>query len=159
VIANMRMRLLVSRKQSGYAQMAMDEAILESIIEKQSPETISFFDFYPPTITIGRLQNISEINLQRCRREGIVIVRRLTGGRAVIHSGDFTFPFIIRKDNPIFQGNVYETYKKIFSIFSRLLTHLVYRQNGRREIIKDQIIRGRLTFINHFVFRQLRDMN
>ena len=120
----MKMRLLVSRKQNGYAQMAMDEAILESIIEKQSPETIRFFDFSPPAITIGRLQNISEVNLQRCKKEGIVIVRRLTGGRAVIHSGDFTFSFIIRKDNPVFQGNVYETYKKISYIFLEVITSL-----------------------------------
>ncbi len=113
----MKYRLIESRRKNAFMQMAVDEAILNAVIENKSPETIRFFDFLPPAITIGRLQNIEGIDVGLCRKKGIDLVRRLTGGRAVFHSGDFTFSLILKKNNKIFGGTVYETYETISSTF------------------------------------------
>ncbi|TES92730.1 MAG: lipoate--protein ligase family protein [Candidatus Cloacimonadota bacterium] len=110
-------RLVVMRGIDAFTQMAVDEAILDGVIDKSSPETIRFFDFCPPAITIGRLQKMEEINVSLCKKNRIDVVRRLTGGRAVVHSGDFTFSLIIKKNNPILGGNIYETYKAISEAF------------------------------------------
>ncbi|MCK4233392.1 lipoate--protein ligase family protein [candidate division WOR-3 bacterium] len=113
----MKFRLIVMREKDAFSQMAVDEAILNSVIENESPETIRYFDFSPPAITIGRLQKIESINLKLCEKNGIDVVRRLTGGRAVVHNGDFTFSLIIKKNNSIFGGSVYETYRAISMLF------------------------------------------
>ena len=105
------------RGKDAYTQMAVDEAILDAVLQNKSPETIRFFDFCPRAITIGRLQKIEEINVNLCKKKGIDLVRRLTGGRAVVHSGDFTFSLIIKRNNPIFGGKIYETYKAVSAIF------------------------------------------
>lgn len=113
----MKYRLIMMRGKDAYTQMAVDEAILDAVLENKSPETLRFFDFCPQAITIGRLQKIEEINVNLCEKKGIDIVRRLTGGRAVVHSGDFTFSLIIKRNNPIFGGTIYETYKAVSAIF------------------------------------------
>lgn len=109
--------MLVMRKRDAFAQMAVDEAILDGVVEGSSEETIRFFDFSPPAITIGRLQKIEDIDEHFCRKNRIDIVRRLTGGRAVVHSGDFTFSLIIKRNNPIFGGGIYKTYRSVSASF------------------------------------------
>ncbi len=109
------------RGKDGFTNMSVDEAILEAVSKQLVPETIRFFDFTPAAITIGRLQHIDEIAMKECRKKGIDVVRRLTGGRAVVHSGDFTFSFMVKRENPIFGGSVYNVYRAVSLPFLRSL--------------------------------------
>ena len=70
----------------GYWNMALDEAVLTSVIEKKSPNTIRFYKWDPSTVSIGRNQSVSEeVNVQVAEKEGFHVVRRITGGGAVFH--------------------------------------------------------------------------
>lgn len=113
----MNYRLLVARKRCGYYQMAVDEAILDAVAGKRSPETVRFFDFEPMAVTVGRLQHVDGSLLEACRANGIDIVRRLTGGRMVVHAQDFTFSLIVHSSNPTFGGTVYRTYRSVSAPF------------------------------------------
>jgi lipoate-protein ligase A len=110
--------------ENGFTQMAVDEAILNSVIEDRSPPTIRFFNFTPPSITLGRLQRSEEVNIEKCSELGIDVVRRITGGRAVIHCSDFTFSLIFKRTGDLLSGSVYETYREISSFFHRALQSL-----------------------------------
>ncbi|MFX1238429.1 MAG: biotin/lipoate A/B protein ligase family protein [Promethearchaeota archaeon] len=74
---------------TGYWNMALDEAVLDSVISKQSPNTLRFFKWKPSTVTIGRNQSLSdEVHIDFAKEKGFNIVRRITGGGAVFHDKD-----------------------------------------------------------------------
>ena len=79
-------RFLPLETRNGFWNMALDEAILDAIIEKESPNTLRFFKWDPSTISIGRNQSLSnEVNVSYARERNFNIVRRITGGGAVFH--------------------------------------------------------------------------
>jgi len=74
--------------------MAIDEAILWARIAGKVPNTLRFFRWQPSTVTIGRFQEIrKEVLVQNCKRHGIDIVRRISGGGAVYqdYDGEITY--------------------------------------------------------------------
>ncbi len=79
-------RFLPLEVNNGYWNMALDEAILQRVIERKSPSTLRFYKWNPSTASIGRNQSLSnEINLKFAEKRGFTIVRRITGGGAVFH--------------------------------------------------------------------------
>jgi lipoyl(octanoyl) transferase len=73
---------------SGAANMALDEALLTSRLGKFGPPTIRFFAWRPPTISLGYGQPLDgRIDLDEAARLGIGLVRRPTGGSAILHEG------------------------------------------------------------------------
>ncbi|MFX1390237.1 MAG: biotin/lipoate A/B protein ligase family protein [Promethearchaeota archaeon] len=81
-----RWRFLPIEINNGFWNMAIDEAILTSVIEKKSPNTLRFYKWDPSTASIGRNQSLSnEIDIDFAKKKGFNIVRRMTGGGAVFH--------------------------------------------------------------------------
>ncbi len=81
-------RLLVTEPMDGPANMALDEALLKSRLDKIGPPTIRFFAWRPPTISLGYGQPVDgSIDLAEAARMGIGLVRRPTGGSAILHEG------------------------------------------------------------------------
>lgn len=79
-------RLLVSEPLPGAVNMAVDEALLLARISDQGPPTLRFFSWEPPTVSLGYGQPVdARINLEACRRLGVGLIRRPTGGSAVYH--------------------------------------------------------------------------
>jgi lipoate-protein ligase A len=72
--------------------MAMDEALLDFAIEHDFPEPIvRIYGWAGPTLSIGRHQRLSEEASTRCQVFGVEVVRRPTGGAAVLHGSDVTY--------------------------------------------------------------------
>ena len=79
-------RFLPLETRDGYWNMALDEAILDAVINRESPNTLRFFKWNPSTITIGRNQSLSdEVNVNYAKERDFNIVRRITGGGSVFH--------------------------------------------------------------------------
>jgi len=79
-------RLLHLEVRNGFWNMALDEAVLKAVIEKESPNTIRFYKWNPSAVSIGRNQSLSdEVDLKDANEKGFNIVRRITGGGAVFH--------------------------------------------------------------------------
>lgn len=90
-------RFLSLEIRNGYWNMALDEAILEGVIEKTSPYSIRLYKWKPSTVSIGRNQSLSsEVDLETARKKGYNIVRRITGGGAVFHDakGEITYSIV-----------------------------------------------------------------
>jgi len=74
--------------------MARDMAILESVSEGDSPPTLRLYGWNPPCLTLGRHQGIEAADLEFCSAEGIDVVRRPTGGRALLHQHELTYAVV-----------------------------------------------------------------
>jgi lipoate-protein ligase A len=107
-------RFLNSGRSDGAANMAVDEAILEGVTACASSPTVRVYAWEPPTVSIGRSQKLSdELDLVACRRRGFGVVRRPTGGRAVLHAGELTYSVVGPAAEPPLGTSIAETYEAI----------------------------------------------
>ena len=121
----MEWRLIKDSYHSGFMNMAIDEAIMIAHREGLVPPTIRFYQWSPPAVSLGYFQDLEkEINIDTCQGMGIDIVRRPTGGKAVLHDKELTYSFIIREDHPLVNDSILETYKKISGGIIRGLSYL-----------------------------------
>lgn len=74
--------------------MAIDEAILEAHRLGESPATLRLYRWVCPTISLGYAQRVPEAQLRVWREAGATLVRRPTGGRAVLHTADVTYSVV-----------------------------------------------------------------
>lgn len=89
-------RLLRIREDKGAMQMAIDEAVLLARAKDIVPNTLRFFTWKPPALTIGYFQSLKqEIDILNAERLGIDIVRRYTGGGAVFHDAELTYSLVV----------------------------------------------------------------
>ncbi|MFO7710457.1 MAG: biotin/lipoate A/B protein ligase family protein [Candidatus Woesearchaeota archaeon] len=88
------MRLIKNIEADGAMQMAIDEAILTARRKDLVPNTLRFFTWKPPCLTIGYFQSLEqEIDLEKAK--DVDIVRRYTGGGAILHDKELTYSFAI----------------------------------------------------------------
>ena len=98
----------------GAYNMAVDEELLERAQAGENTPVLRLYTWDPPAVSLGRFQRIEEsVNADACRRHGFDIVRRVTGGRAVLHLHELTYSITARTDNPFFPPNVLGTYRVI----------------------------------------------
>jgi lipoate-protein ligase A len=68
--------------------MAVDEALLRSRLAGAGPPTVRFFAWAPPTLSLGYGQRLdARIDVEAAAALGIGLVRRPTGGSAILHEG------------------------------------------------------------------------
>lgn len=105
-------RLLDTGALSGKLNMAIDQALLTLYKNGTSPPTLRFYQWDPPAISLGYFQRRHSVNISECRALGIDIVRRLTGGKAVLHQHDLTYGIIAGKRDGI-PGSLESSYRLI----------------------------------------------
>lgn len=94
--------------------MAIDEAIFRQAQNSPVLPTLRFYGWCRPAVSLGYFQSISdEIDVTACRRQGIDIVFRPTGGKAVYHSDDFTYAVVAGDRDALFPPNILGTYEII----------------------------------------------
>lgn len=87
-------RLITDGDLPGARNMARDVAILEAVSSGDAVPTLRLYGWDPPCLTLGRHQGLEAADLEFCRREGIDVVRRPTGGRALLHHLELTYAVI-----------------------------------------------------------------
>ncbi len=98
----------------GAYNMAVDEELLAQAQAGAQTPVLRFYGWNPPAVSIGRFQDLkAAVDAEACRRLGFDIVRRITGGRAVLHYRELTYSVIARIDHPRFPPGVLGTYKAI----------------------------------------------
>ena len=121
----MEWRLIKDSYHTGFVNMAIDEAIMIAHREGLVPPTIRFYQWSPPAVSLGYFQNLEkEIDVDVCKNMGIDIVRRPTGGKAVLHDKELTYSFVIRESHPLVNDSILETYKKFSGGMIRGLSYL-----------------------------------
>jgi lipoate-protein ligase A len=96
--------------------MAVDEAMLTRYVNasEPTPPTLRLYGFTPATLSLGRNQDASSAHQPEfLRARAIGMVRRPTGGGAVLHHRERTYSIIGRLRTTPFYGGVVETYRTI----------------------------------------------
>ena len=109
----------------GAMHMALDEALLQSVTRGTSPPILRLYRWQPATVTLGYAQSVAaDINLATCRDARLDVVRRMTGGRAVLHDKEVTYAVIAPVQQGHFEGSVLDCYKVIAEALQETLISL-----------------------------------
>ncbi len=107
-------RLLVEDSpRTGAANMAVDQALADGCAAGESPPTLRFYRWSPPAISLGRHQPLADIDCAAAARLGYDLVRRSTGGRAILHTDELTYSVAAPADEPRVQGAVMDAYLRL----------------------------------------------
>ncbi len=90
--------------------MAVDEAIARAVSAGESPPTLRFYGWAPPCVSLGRSQPLGSIDRERCSALGYDIVRRPTGGRAILHTDELTYSICAPVGHSLMGGMVLDAY-------------------------------------------------
>jgi len=101
------------KKLDGFKNMETDKALLDIAIEKQLDPILRFYGWSQPTLSLGRNQSLKNINTEYCANNNIDIVKRPTGGRALIHDKELTYSFITPVNFLSRGSSVIESYREI----------------------------------------------
>jgi lipoate-protein ligase A len=117
-------RLLLTSPARGDWNMAVDESILDSIGRGDSLPTLRLYAWTPACLSLGAAQPFADVDSARLRARGWDVVRRITGGRAILHTDELTYSVIGSADNPILAGSVLESYNRIAKALLRAVQDL-----------------------------------
>lgn len=107
-------RVIDTGSRDGATNMAIDEALLRGVAAGTTPPTVRVFSWAPPAVSTGHSQSISrELDISACLRAGVGVVRRPTGGRAVLHAGELTYSVVGRAGEEPLGRTIMETYLAI----------------------------------------------
>jgi lipoyl(octanoyl) transferase len=106
-------RLLITPPARGAWNMALDESILEHIGRGESIPTLRLYAWDPACLSLGHAQPFADVDVARLKQRGWEVVRRATGGRAILHTDELTYSVIASNDEPRMQGTVLESYNRL----------------------------------------------
>jgi lipoyl(octanoyl) transferase len=122
----MSWRFLPFARSDASYNMAVDVAILDSHLKGAAPATLRLYEFSPPAVSLGYAQKISKASLQRLHEQGYDVVRRPTGGRAVLHQNDLTYSFIAPVRSTTFSGDQPALSQSVVTAHKEICQALIY---------------------------------
>lgn len=94
-------RLIIDKPLSGPANMGRDEALLDACRDKSFEPVLRFYAWNPPTISLGYFQDYAEYEALDGNVAGLEVVRRTTGGGAILHDLEITYSLTIPIEHPL----------------------------------------------------------
>ncbi len=111
------MEMIPYRSNTGEQNMAIDAEILDSAIDKNLKTPIfRLYGWEPACVSLGRNQKDDFINYDVLKKHNIDVVRRLTGGRALLHDNEITYSFVCPVSYLENGEHVVSSYKEISQI-------------------------------------------
>lgn len=107
-------RLLIdTTPRDGAWNMAIDEALMTLVGESKSPPVLRLYQWSPPCLSLGRRQPLAGVDQEQLRGDGYDIVRRETGGWAILHTDELTYSVTLSPDDPRADGPILDAYRKL----------------------------------------------
>lgn len=97
--------------------MALDESIASAVLAGEFPPTLRLYGWQAPSVSLGIFQSFHDIHHSWCGDHGISVVRRPTGGRAILHGDEVTYSFASPNDGA-FSGGLYPAFYALSRAFS-----------------------------------------
>ena len=135
-------RLIDSGNCTAAYNMALDEALALSVRKGTAPPSLRLYGWAGPSVSLGRFQKISDIDIEYCRSRTIPVVRRPTGGMAILHDTELTYSFSVRTDRPPFSKGLIESYKSIGSTLTHALRRCGLEAEAREERERGMVLAG-----------------
>ena len=106
-------RLIQTKPASGPWNMAVDETLLEMMGSTDAQPVLRLYAWNPPCLSIGYAQSIANVNRNHLTNLGWELVRRPTGGRAILHTDELTYAVIGPHTDLRLTGGVLESYRRL----------------------------------------------
>jgi lipoate-protein ligase A len=106
-------RLLIDPPLPSAMNMAIDEAISIAFSEGKVPPTLRFYRWSIPSFSVGSFQKLEPDWLDFLQAKSIPLVRRMTGGRALLHDRELTYSIVSSTRDPLFPGGIKGTFHSI----------------------------------------------
>ncbi|MBN1766404.1 MAG: lipoyl synthase [Sedimentisphaerales bacterium] len=104
------LRVIIDPPESGVENMAIDETILRGVNEGYSPATLRFYRWSEPTISLGYFQCYKDFEQQDSEIVHMPVVRRQTGGGAILHDDELTYSLVLPLNGIIGTVDITEMY-------------------------------------------------
>jgi len=114
-------RLILTPPSPGAWNMALDEAILENIGGENARPTLRLYAWDPPALSLGYAQPASDVDYEALQKYGWDLVRRPTGGRAILHTDELTYSVIAPLNDSHAAGSILESYRTLSQALLRAL--------------------------------------
>jgi lipoate-protein ligase A len=115
-------RLIPLETHNAFMNMAIDEAILTARINNRVPNTLRLYRWQPSAVSIGKNQNPeNELYVDNCRKMGIAIVRRISGGGTVFHSATDEVTYSVTAQTTNIGIDIPATYQHIYAAITDAL--------------------------------------
>jgi lipoate-protein ligase A len=92
-------RLIIDPPAAGAWNMAVDEALLDQAAD-EGLATLRFYQWSPATLSLGYFQRVAERD-EHAASCGAAVVRRLSGGGALLHDRELTYAACLPADHPL----------------------------------------------------------
>lgn len=112
-------RVIYDPPTAGPRNMAVDVAIMQSVATGDSPPTLRLYAWQPACLSLGYGQKIRDVDQYRLKAHGWQLVRRPTGGKAILHTDELTYSVVLPLDHDLAQGDIITSYHRL----SRALIH------------------------------------
>lgn len=139
-------RLILDRDHDGATNMARDEAISRAVSEGKQPPTLRFYGWVPPAISLGQSQRLRSVNEAACHEAGVGIVRRATGGLAILHTDELTYSIALPITHPLAAGDVMTSYRRIADAIVEALKRLGVSDANADRVAKEDKAKGPVCF-------------
>ena len=115
------LKLIIDPPQCGLINMAVDQDILNAVDAGESGPVLRFYCWEEPTISLGYFQKDEELDDLDEQLQKLPVVRRITGGGAILHDKELTYSLILPLERALVGGNVNDLYSLVHDIIIRLL--------------------------------------
>lgn len=123
-------RLIYTPPQRGAVNMAIDEAIMEAVSNGSMPPTLRFYAWEPACLSLGYAQSVQDVDREGLAHYGWDLVRRITGGKAILHTDELTYSVVFPKHHGVVQGDILTSYRRISSALLQGLQGLALPVNA-----------------------------
>jgi len=131
-------RLMITPPSSGAWNMSLDEAILEAVTAGSQLPTLRLYAWEPACLSLGHAQPVDDVDLPALEARGWQLVRRPTGGRAILHTDELTYSVCAHQENPVMTGGILESYRRISLALTRGLEKLEIKANAESQYGKPE---------------------
>lgn len=106
-------RIRESGFSDGARNMALDSAIAGAVGQGRQPPTLRLYGWNPHCLSLGYGQRVRDADAAALRRRGWDLVRRPTGGKAILHGDELTYSLCLPLDHPLASGDIVESYRRL----------------------------------------------
>ncbi|NDJ54252.1 MAG: lipoate--protein ligase family protein [Chloroflexi bacterium] len=106
-------RLIIHDPTDGATNMAIDEAISNAVAAGTAPPTLRLYAWEPACLSLGYAQKVHDVDFDRLAAKGWDLVRRPTGGRAILHTDELTYSVVVGDADPRVSGGIIQSYQRL----------------------------------------------
>lgn len=117
----MNWRVISDKPASGAYNMAVDQAIMEAVGQRMSPPTLRLYAWEPPCLSLGYNQPSADADLEQLQVRGWHLVRRATGGKAILHTDELTYSIALPDTDRLVVGGIVPSYRRLSAALLRML--------------------------------------